>query len=1353
MRYLTLYILIPALFFALAAVPAFAATISTTLVKGNGYNFTSDSQGSAMGGAPWQVTYTEALGNFGAKTIYNMTSGVPFDSVLCPAYGTNATTNYTFNVTPVVGTKFCVYIANQSLNQSYVLLNVTNIAAGPPTVGNISFDWRWANTSPGGGQEGSFQGYALNTSSNPQVGILFNLTLMIFNASNVSNTTYQPCSNDNVSVAGNNSVFTAFNSSFAAIPFPLTLNATGPLGNFTNGIKTISVNVSQPGNYNMIASSSCPGTSSGNLMFNFSGGQGENNSSFTVAGHTKNASNSSQTIPSVPLQINCGGSPSTTTSGGDGSFSFTNVSGTCAINATTPYSGGVTLQVTNNVSGLLLNVTLGGGQQGGNNGSANNVSVHGWVAKQDTTPVSNFTVHFQRTGNCSQGCFGEMATTNGAGYYYKSGLTPGFYTVDGYGPNMPGLPTSNISNGTGGSYLANNTNYTYNITVQDFGGGMQGPSMQCGGNGTISGYVKSVNGTPLSGIMVAANTMMGGPGMGGQGGSQQGGNGTNGSQGGSMNSFCGTSGTSGSDGAYTIQTLKNGTYMMFAHDNNGSYADWQMGFESGGILLANDSSTAEYNITMKRGGRVIGVLYNNGTGNCNASNLTSCPKAGNVFINAIKPSCNNQPDCFGGGTMSDWSNGSFTLSVSPGNYTVSVEANSFLQVGSTTIGTYDINESNTINVSNVFLSAGRKLTGFVLMANGSPITGTWISIMVRQPMGPGQGQGGPGQGGFSGPSLYGNIDTSSGQYNIYGIQAGTWDLEVMPDFNSQYSRKVVSNVVINNSSGNAVLNITLGSGASISGQVNCSGTPVSNGWIMAQDQSSNKFGAGGFDPTSFVGGSIFNGQYSLRGLKAGIYEMHMDLPGSNCAPENAFDVQVADQPVTRNFVLSSGYRLSGRVNTSGGAGVPWAFVNAFIPPTSPGQQPSGFGFAQTNADGNYTISGLKNGTYKVRVEPPYGSGYSAGMGDITMDADKTLNFTLGTGGSIRGRVLDSSGAAVQFAGVNAFSRNAFAFGFSGTSQSGEFTINGLSPGNDYYITVFPPPGSTYGKMSGSIGPKSVSSGTTNVGDITLSAANGTIAGRVLNSVANASGARVHVWAMGQPSWGEATTGIDGTYNISGLSNGAHDVMVEYSTFPPEFASVEVNGSSTPSVNITFNASAPLTLSGYVLDASNLSGISNVNVNIWNETLRAGESATTNGSGYYSMSVKNGSYNIGAFKPSYQFNKSTVSIAADTTRNITLGLLSAVFGGQGGLFNVSGSMLSTSGANAVYNRTVVLAELSNATNSPFILDTITDASGAFAFYNVPVKNYTLVGIIPPNSTKTLNITVTNANLAGQNLTFS
>lgn len=1119
MRYLTQCILFSALFLALAAVPAFAA-ISVNLTMGNGYNFTSDSQGSAMGGGAWETTYLDALGNSGVKTIYSLGTGVPFDSVQCPPYGNPNATNYSYNVTVANNEKYCVFISS---NSSYALLNITNFFPGAPGVGSASFNWRWAVASGGG---------------------------------------------------------------------------------------------SPPGN------------------------------------------------------------------------------GSC---------------------------------------SSNNASVHGWVTMPDNSSVGNFTLHFQASNGP-----GEMAVTNGSGYYSKDCLQPGNYTVDGYGPNMPGLPTMNVSNGTGGNYLANNTNYTFNISVQGFGGGMQGPSMQCGGNGTISGYVKSVNGTPISGVMVAANTMMGGPGMGGPGGDPG-----MGGMGGAGGSFCGASSTSGSDGAYTIQTLKNGTYMMFAHDNNGTYADWQMGFESGGITLANDSSAyPNNNITMKRGGRVVGVLYNNGTGNCNASDLSTCPKAGNVFINAVKPSCNNQPDCFGGGTMSDWSNGSFILSVSPGNYTVSVEANSFLQVGSTTIGTFDINESNTIDAGNVTLSAGRKLTGFVLMANGSPITNTFISIMVRPPMGPGQGQGG-----FSGPSLYGNINQGTGQYDIFGIQAGTWDLEVMPDFNSQYSRKVVSNVVINNSSGNVVLNITLGSGASISGQVNCSGTPVQNGWIMAQDQSSNKFGPGSFDPSSFVGSSIFNGQYSLRGLKPGIYEMHMDLPGSNCAPENAFDVQVNDQPVSRNFALSGGYRLSGRV-TSGGAGVPWAFVNAFIPPTSPGQQPSGFGFAQTNADGNYSMNGLKNGTYKVRVEPPYGSGYSAGMGDVAMDADKTLNFTLGTGGSIRGRVVDSSGSAVQFAGVNAFSRNAFAFGFSGTSQSGEFTISGLSEGNDYYITVFPPPGSAYGKMSGTIGPKSVSNGTTNVGDITLSAANGTIAGRVQNGAANASGARVHVWAMGQPSWGEATTGIDGTFNISGLSNAGHDIMVELSGFPPEFTNVTVNGSSTPFVNITFNATAPLTLSGTVTSGG--TGVSGVNVNVWNETLRAGESATTNGSGYYSMSVKNGSYNIGAFKPGYQFNKSIVSVATDTTQNIAISTLSTVFGTD--LFNVSGNMVSTSGASAVYNRTVVLAERGAGVNNPFILDTITDTNGAFAFYNVPVKNYTLVGIIPPNSTQTMNITV-NASLTGQNLTFS
>jgi len=1110
MRYSILVLALFALAFS-----AFAA-ITVNLTAGQGYNFTSDSNGSAMD-AEWQTTYLNVsfpfLGVFGQKTIMFVQNS-SYENSQCPPYGSPDTTNYS-NVTPSVGSKYCVYINS---NLSYTVLNVTGITNGGTGNGSIGFDWKWAN--------------------------------------------------------------------------------------------------------------------------------------------------------------------------------------------------------------------LGGGYQGNEN--AGNVTVHGWVSMQGS-PVSNFTIHFQRAG-----AQGESATTDAEGYYLKSGMAPGNYTVDGFGSNTPGLPTRPIDNGTNGNYLANNTNYTYNITVQNYGDGGQGGNMNCGGNATITGYALMANGSPISGIMVNANTMMGGPGgMDGNGGPGEGG-----MQGG-MNMFCSAMGLSGYDGAYSITTLTNGTYMIFAHDMNGTYADYQMNFDEGGIQLANNSSVAIYNITMRIGGRIIGMVYNNVSGNCtgdNLGNITECPGAANVFINAMKPTCMAQPgpDCFGGGTMT-WQNGSFTLSITPGNFTVSLQANNLLQTGGATIGTYNISEGNVTDAGNVFLTAGRKLSGYALAANGSPILGTQISVMLRPPMGPGQG-------GFFGPPIYGDVNQGTGVYSIYGIKTGTWDVEVMPDFNSQYSRKVISNFVINDSASDATLNISLGSGASISGWVNCSGNPVQNGWIMAQDQSSNKFGPGNFDPTSFSGASIYNGQYSIRGIKPGVYEMHMDLPGSNCAPENAFDIQVTNESITRNFNLSSGYRLYGRV-LSNGSGVANAFVNAFIPPTEQGKPPAGYGFAQTDAVGNYSIRGLKNGEYKVRVEPPRNSDFSAAMGDASINSsEKELNFTLGSGGAIRGRVVDSSGNAVQFAGVNAFSRTEFAFGGSGTNQLGEFTIAGLLPANDYYITVFPPQGSAYGKMSGSVGPKSVSAGTTNVGDITLSSANGTITGRVLNGSNNASGAIVHVWAMGQPSWGEATTGIEGTFNISGLSNGVHDVMVEISGYPPEFRSVTVNGSDTQYLNVTF--SSPLTLSGYVTNGT--APIANVNVNIWNETLRSGASATTNAEGYYTMSVKNGSYNIGAFKPNYQFNKSTVLIAENAVQNLTLSLLTQVFSDQ--LFNVSGRVISTSGASTVYNRTVVLAERGEGVNNPFILDTLTDASGAFTLSNVPALNYTLVGIIPPNSTKTLNISVTNANVPGQNLTF-
>jgi inhibitor of cysteine peptidase len=217
------------------------------------------------------------------------------------------------------------------------------------------------------------------------------------------------------------------------------------------------------------------------------------------------------------------------------------------------------------------------------------------------------------------------------------------------------------------------------------------------------------------------------------------------------------------------------------------------------------------------------------------------------------------------------------------------------------------------------------------------------------------------------------------------------------------------------------------------------------------------------------------------------------------------------------------------------------------------------------------------------------------------------------------------------------------------------------------------------------------------------------------------------------STAETTTDSGGNYSFTGHSNGNYTVtpsLSEY-TFSPVSTDITVAGANQ--ANIDFTAT-------YTIISGKVSGdvLSDVTITL---TGTSSGSTLTDSSGNYSFSgVANGGYTITASKTGYTFSplniSATVSNANLTGQNFTSTAITTP------TYSISGTV----GGAVQLGVTITLT--GSGSNS-----TTTDASGNYSFSGAANGSYT----ITPSKTGytfsplSLSITVSNANLTGQNFT--
>ena len=462
-------------------------------------------------------------------------------------------------------------------------------------------------------------------------------------------------------------------------------------------------------------------------------------------------------------------------------------------------------------------------------------------------------------------------------------------------------------------------------------------------------------------------------------------------------------------------------------------------------------------------------------------------------------------------------------------------------------------------------------------------------------------------------------------------------------------------------------------------------------------------GAGGAGATvSLAGASTASvtadaaGNYSFSGLQNGSYSLTPSKAGFTFTP--------ASQPVTVSnsnmAVVNFGtvtYSISGTISGAGGTA---ATVNLTGAAT---------GSVTADASGNYSFSGLQNGSYTV-TPVKTGFAFSPASQPATVSSANVTGVNFGTftysiSGTISG--AGGSGATVKLTGASTATVTADASGnysFTGL-QSGSYTVKPSNSGFSF----------TPASQAATVNNANVTG--VNFGTVTYSIS-GTISG------AGGSGATVSLIGAATAT---TTADASGSYSFTGLQNGAYTVTPNKSgfSFSPAQKNVAVSGSNASGVNfsmVTYSISGTISGAGCSGATVSLTGTSTA-------------TATTDSSGNYSFSgLQNGSYTVTPSKSGFNFSPTSQSVTLNGASASGVNFITLAY-------TISGKVTGGTGV------TVSLSGAATAT-------TTTDSSGKYTFANLNAGSYT---VTPSMSGFTFSpashsVTVSTANVTGVNFTL-
>ncbi len=525
---------------------------------------------------------------------------------------------------------------------------------------------------------------------------------------------------------------------------------------------------------------------------------------------------------------------------------------------------------------------------------------------------------------------------------------------------------------------------------------------------------------------------------------------------------------------------------------------------------------------------------------------------------------------------------------------------------------------------------------------------------------------------------------ASGEYTISGLAASEYKVEFAPPFQSalnylrQYyngksSSAEANAVTVSAGATTSAIDAAMQEGGEVAGTVTDAATKAAIGGIrVCASHTSGEF----FSHCTTTNAS---GEYTVPGLPTAQYRVEFSSPTGQYATQyyngktssgEANPVSVSTGSTTPG--INASLALSGMIHgtvTSAATKAPVAEIEVCA------RQSAGGAFvecATTNASGEYTVSRLPAGEYKVEFAPSFGSNKNyttqyyngkssqAEANPVAVTAGGTtsgINAELHEGGQITGTVTDAS-TTKPIEGIQVCARKPtgeYVGHCASTNSSGVYTVTGVLTGE--YRVEFANAGHNYltqyynNKTSFSEGGLvSVTTGATTPSINAAMQPGGRITGTVTGLVSKAPIA--HIGVCASPHTGGVgacgSTNASGEYSIVGLptaeytvqfSGGGQNYITQYyngkaTSGEAQLVSV-IAGSTTPSIDAAMEVGGEIT--GTVLTAKTKEPISGISVDAYTTSGLFVSGASTNANGEYTVvALPTGEFKVGFFSGTQEY---------------------------------------------------------------------------------------------------------------------
>ncbi|MFZ4857789.1 MAG: carboxypeptidase regulatory-like domain-containing protein [Desulfuromonadaceae bacterium] len=812
------------------------------------------------------------------------------------------------------------------------------------------------------------------------------------------------------------------------------------------------------------------------------------------------------------------------------------------------------------------------------------------------------------------------------GSYSITGLPTGSYKLQ-FGGDKTGYISQWYNNNTSQT-LADSVTVSAGITTTGINA-----TMNLGG--TISGKVSNSIGIGIAGVSIQAYDAVSG-------------------------SFYNST-SSQSDGSYTISGLPTGSYkLQFSGGRTGYLSQW---FNSkisqtlaDAVTVTAGAATSDINATLILGGTISGKISNSiGTGIAGVSvNVSVYSQTSSNVTTSVSYYISSQSD--GSYTITGLPAGSHKLQFGGGNTGyISQWYNN--KTSETLADAVTVTTGAATSDINATLILGGTISGKISNSAGVGIAGVYVYLYDAASS--------------SGFNINGVSSQSDGTYTITGLSTGSYKLlfsggstgYISQWYNNKTTQTLADAVTVTAGTSTSGINATLILGGTISGKVsNSAGTGIAGVLIQVFDfnEVSNVYGT--FSGYIYSVVSQPDGSYTITGLSTGSYKLQFNGGSTGYISQwynnktsrtlaDAVTVTAGTTTSGINATLIQGSTISGTVSNSAGVGIAGVYVWAYDAASG-----SNSNYASSQSDGSYTITGLPTGSYKLQfnggrtgyLSQWFNNKISQTLADaVTVTAGAVtsgINATLILGGTISGKVRNSSGTGIAGVSIQVYDSDSISYAYvtpstyyNVSSQSdGSYTITGLPTGS--YKLQFSEYSIGYlsqwytNKTSQTLAdPVTVTAGTATSDINATLVLGGTITGKVINST-GVGIAGVYVLAH-DTSTGFSISGAssqsDGSYTITKLPTGSY--KLEYDGGSTGYLSQWHNnktsqamaeaiavtaGNTTPGINTTLTIGG--IISGTVTDLSGV-GISGISVVVFDLATNSSISwATTNSGGNYTI---------------------------------------------------------------------------------------------------------------------------------------